>query len=72
MAIVVAGELVLDQEETIALLRNLANPDPEVIRRRNRFLRNRDDICFNITSDGIIAECNSIDPTDIFETDKRS
>lgn len=72
MAIVVAGELVLDQEETSALLRNLANPDPEVIRRRNRFLQNRDDICFSITSDGIIAECDSVNPTDIFKTDKRS
>ena len=61
MAIVVNGELVLDQEETSALLRNLVYPDPEVIKRRNAFLRNRDDICFSFTSDGgVIAECKDI------------
>lgn len=60
MAVVVAGELVLDRNETAALVRNMAQPDFEALRRRDMFLSDRDDIDFSFSDEGIIAECSSI------------
>ena len=37
MAVVIAGELVLDRNETAALVRNMAHPDIETLRRRDVF-----------------------------------
>ncbi len=62
MAVVVAGELVLDRNETAALVRNMAQPDFEALRRRDMFLSDRDDIDFSFSDEGIIAECSSISP----------
>ena len=60
MAVVIAGELVLDRNETAALVRNMAHPDIETLRRRDAFLNDRDDIAFSFSDEGIIAECGSI------------
>ena len=56
MAVEMCGELVLDRNETIALIRDMIHPDLDAIRRRDAFLRDREDITYSFSEEGIVAE----------------
>ena len=58
MSMEINGELVLDENETVALIRNMLHPNADAIRCRDLFLRDRDDMNFCLSDDGIIAECS--------------
>ena len=59
MAIEVYGELVLDRDETVALIRDMIHPDLDAIRLRDA--RDREDITYSFSDEGIVAECNDLD-----------
>ena len=55
MAYEIKDELILDAEETAALLHNMLHPNVEAIMRRDEFLRDLSDLHIDLTNGEITA-----------------
>lgn len=55
-----SGELVLNVEETAALVHNMLNPNVESCMRRDEFLRDLADLHIDLTNGEITANCPDI------------
>ena len=60
MAYEIDGELVLNAEETAALVHNMLHPNVEACMRRDEFLRDLSDLHIDLTNGEITANCPDI------------
>lgn len=60
MAYEINGELVLNAEETVALVYNMLHPNVEACMRRDEFLRDLSDLHIDLTNGEITANCPDI------------
>lgn len=66
MAHEINGELVLNAEETAALVHNMIHPNVEACMRRDEFLRDLSDLHIDLTDGEITANCPDIQlPSDL-------
>lgn len=69
MSIIIEDELVLDQNETTAFIRNMIHPNTEALRRRDTFL---DDIVIRVSGGEIVAEYDIPFESQEFNYERRS